>query len=85
MKKTRKPAAYEFGRNTTAQLAIRLLPGTAKELQPKLRVSRISTNVALTLLVNKGYAYVSERRKEKYGLTPVYSAVQPAADLEKSV
>lgn len=80
-----KPVIYDFGRNTTAQLAIRMLPATAKELQPKLRVSRISTNVALTLLVNKGYAYVSERRKEKYGLTPVYSVVKPAADLEMSV
>lgn len=76
---------YEFGRNTTAQLAIRLLPATAKEIQPKLMVSRVTTNVALNFLVSRGYAYVSEKRKEKYGFTPVYSVVQPTASLEISV
>ena len=61
-----------FGRNTTAKLALRYLPCTSKELAPKLRVSRVTTNVALARLIEMGLATITHEVKVKHGFAPVY-------------
>jgi len=61
-----------FGRNTTAKLALRHLPCTSKELALKLRVSRVTTNVALARLIDMGLATITHEVKVKHGFAPVY-------------